>query len=99
MHMAVPEVLQWYRELKQEVCCRRCGLMHAAVIEFHHINREEKKHTISNMVHHGYPLPEIKEELSKCAALCKNCHSIVHWNQDRGYTDGRWPHDEGFHVA
>lgn len=99
MNMAVPQVLQWYRQMKQEVCCRRCGLMHAAVIEFHHVNRAEKKHTISHMVHHGYPMDEIKEELTKCAPVCKNCHSIIHYNEEHGYRDARWPHDEGFHAT
>lgn len=99
MSMAVPEVLKWYREMKREMCCRRCGIMHEALIEFHHVEPKEKKHTISHMVHHGYPMEDIKEELTKTAPVCRNCHSMIHYNLDRGLRDGRWPHEDGFHVA
>ncbi len=97
--MIETDVLKWYRDTKRELCCRRCGLQHEAVIELHHINPEEKKHTVSHMVHHHFPLSAIKEEFSKTVPLCANCHKIHHYNINHGYTDNRWPHDEGFHVG
>lgn len=90
------ETLKWYRELKKEVCCKRCGIMHSAVIEFHHLDPNEKKENISRMVKFGCSISDVKEELTKCEPVCKNCHSIIHYNADHGYTDNRWPYTEGY---
>jgi hypothetical protein len=84
-------VLQWYREQKMNDLCLRCGIGHQAVIEYHHRDPKEKRATISHMVHNGYDITTVKEEMAKCDPLCKNCHSIVHFNMANGIADQRYP--------
>jgi len=56
--------------------CVDCGCGDFRVLEFDHLPEHEKKHNISNILHHGYSLEVIKEEISKCEVVCANCHRI-----------------------
>lgn len=59
--------------------CSVCGYSkcHAA-IEFHHLDPTEKEVALSKMMAHPSGWPKIVEEMSKCVALCSNCHREVH---------------------
>jgi len=76
---AIRSVLEWYRQEKQNVCCKKCGFAHPAAIEFHHRDPTEKRATISFMVHNGYDMALVKQEMAKCDPVCKNCHAIIHY--------------------
>lgn len=91
-------VLEWYRQTKLHASCKRCGLMHQAVMEYHHVDAKTKRHTISSMVRNGMDITEIQKEMAKCVPLCSNCHKIVHYNEERGIVDNRWP-NEGMRAA
>lgn len=57
--------------------CRVCGYDRCiAALEFHHVNRDEKKLAISN---YGVTLSleVLRAEASKCVLLCSNCHVEV----------------------
>jgi hypothetical protein len=44
------------------------------VYEFHHRDPIMKVFTISNAIHMGLTLEDMKSELDKCDLLCANCH-------------------------
>ncbi|MFH0892578.1 MAG: hypothetical protein V1867_07455 [Candidatus Falkowbacteria bacterium] len=58
--------------------CAICGYNKCVqVLEFHHLNSEEKDFGISAK---GYTRSwnKVKTELDKCILLCANCHREVH---------------------
>lgn len=58
-------------------CCCYCGYDRCeTALEFHHVNPEEKKFTISSGL--GRPWKTLKRELDKCVLLCCNCHRELH---------------------
>jgi len=72
-------VTNWLREYKSKLKCSQCGFSHPAAIDFHHTNGE-KEFDISDGPRAG-GIETLKKEIAKCEILCKNCHSILHWNQ------------------
>lgn len=68
------ERIQKYSKFK----CTLCGYDKCIkAIDFHHIDPTKKETTIARMQH--YSEEKVKEELTKCIPLCKNCHSEVHY--------------------
>lgn len=49
------------------------------VLEFHHVNPKNKKFTISQAIHRGYTVEQIKSEMKKTVVLCSNCHKKVEY--------------------
>ena len=62
------------RELKMSNACVSCGESNPNVLEFDHINPDEKKNEIAYMATHAYSIESIKKEACKCIILCANCH-------------------------
>jgi DNA-binding CsgD family transcriptional regulator len=57
--------------------CAHCGYnKNFDVIDFHHLNPEEKDFCISSKCNSRWKT--IKKELDKCIALCANCHRETH---------------------
>ncbi len=57
--------------------CVKCGYdEHPTVLEFHHLDPNQKDFTISG--NHARKWDLVKEELDKCILLCANCHRLVH---------------------
>ena len=55
--------------------CEDCGIQYPTfVMDFHHVNPEEKSFSISGSVNRS--LESINNEISKCVLLCANCHRI-----------------------
>lgn len=69
-------------EFLKKSSCENCGNSDYRVLEFNHINREEKSFEISNGLFHS--LDSIFEEIKKCNVLCRNCHKI-HTIEQLGY--------------
>src|SRR2546430_1838561 len=55
----------WLREYKESVGCGVCGETHPACLEFHHVNRHEKKFTVGR-VNNYLSVRLIKSEIAKC---------------------------------
>lgn len=72
------------RELKLENGgkCKKCPENRLHVLEFHHINPENKINQISNLLNfYGKGNWNIiEEEVKKCILLCSNCHKDFHYN-------------------
>lgn len=76
------------RELKSQCTCAKCGDSRGYVLDYHHVNPEEKENNISRMTSHGASKEDIMNEISKCIVLCANCHREFHYfqEQDNNYT-------------
>jgi len=62
------------REYLSEHPCSECEEADIFVLDFDHIDRDNKHLAISDMLRLGYGLKRIMEEIGKCRVLCANCH-------------------------
>jgi len=63
--------------------CEICGYNKClSSLDFHHINSENKKYKIAELLADEKSLFELKhiieDEINKCQVVCKNCHKIIH---------------------
>lgn len=70
---------KWH-EFKKTLSCVMCGFKHPAAIDFHHVNPEEKEHSIFQLIRAGR-FGKAYAEIEKCVTLCANCHRIHHYNE------------------
>lgn len=75
-------VIDWRKRKKVELVeykggkCEICGYNKSYnVLQFHHINPDEKDFTISRK---SYSLERLKKEVDKCILVCANCHIEIH---------------------
>jgi len=61
-------------EIKLGNPCVKCGESDPRVLDFDHINSQEKSHNVANMVKSGHSVKSIMKEVEKCQILCANCH-------------------------
>ena len=71
---------EYIQDIKNQLYCADCGERHPAVLQFHHLNSEDKAFSIGKAVNRGFSLDRIKKEMQKCVVLCANCHAIRHYN-------------------
>jgi len=69
-------------EFKSSKKCRYCGAAHPAIIDFHHVIRDNTKIKVHYLVRNGQ-YQRAMEEVKKCIPLCANCHRIHHWEERR----------------
>lgn len=67
-------------EFKASKKCSHCGAQHAAIIDFHHVIKEEKQSVFYLASKRNYKAA-MKEAQEKCIPLCANCHRIFHWEE------------------
>ena len=67
-------------EFKSSKKCSHCGAQHAAIIDFHHVIKEDKKSVFKLAANRCYKAA-IQEAEEKCIPLCANCHRIFHWEE------------------
>lgn len=58
--------------------CVKCGESRSYVIDFHHINPDEKLFNISTAGSRHTDV-DISNEVKKCICLCRNCHQEYHY--------------------
>ena len=71
------DIKVWFQGLKRGLVCIDCGFEGATnpwAIEFDHLVPTDKKRTISRMVSEGRSKESILDEITKCEAVCANCH-------------------------
>ena len=64
-------------ELKRNLSCKKCGEDRFYLLDFHHLNPEEKDYCISDNPH--AKIETLQEEINKCIVLCSNCHREFHY--------------------
>lgn len=72
------EKKQLIQELKEKDKCAKCGETRGYVLDYHHVNPEEKEDTIARMTSNNYRLDKVMSEIQKCICLCSNCHREFH---------------------
>jgi predicted HNH restriction endonuclease len=65
-----------WQQFKSGLKCEHCGFSHPAALDFHHIDRTNKK-SVNKLASNGMYKQAI-QELHKCVVLCANCHRITH---------------------
>ena len=60
--------------------CIKCNAKHPAIIDFHHVIRENKQ-AIPSLINARRYTAAIREAEDKCVPLCANCHRILHWDE------------------
>lgn len=55
-------------------CCAVCGESDPVVLEFDHINPQQKSFGIARAISDGVKWSVILAEIQKCQVLCANCH-------------------------
>ena len=68
-------------KIKSEKGCSKCGEMHPACLDFHHIDEKEKDHGISWIMRNSSKFL-LENEMKKCIVLCSNCHRKLHWKKE-----------------
>ena len=70
MKMKYQEKKYAVQNLKAEAKCAKCGDSRGYVLDYHHINPEEKENNVSRMTSNNYQLNKVYEEIKKCVVLC-----------------------------
>lgn len=67
----------WLRKYQSYVGCNSCGVKNPLVLEFDHIDPENKSGNIlCNKFIKAVSTQELVDEVRKCQVLCANCHKI-----------------------
>lgn len=75
----VKERREWIREQKKKPC-DFCGQKYPPeVMDFHHLDKGEKRGNVGSMAY-SKGKERIKKEIEKCVLLCANCHRIIENN-------------------
>ena len=56
--------------------CQKCGDKRYWVIDYHHVDPNEKDYPITYYKTHKLDI--LKKEIKKCIPLCRNCHTDFH---------------------
>ena len=67
-----------YREWKKTLCCSFCPEDESVTIDLHHLDKDEKDFSISQIAGRGWSWERLLKEIEKCVPLCANCHRKVH---------------------
>jgi len=79
------DIKKKFLELKGTSCCKICGYnKNISSLDFHHRDTELKDFNLSRA--YGFITSQswrIERELEKCDILCKNCHAIKHFDNEK----------------
>jgi len=71
---------QWLVDYKKKHKCSKCGISDYRVLEFHHLESENKEFDIG-FAFGRYGFKRVKKEIEKCIIICSNCHKILHYKE------------------
>lgn len=75
-----------FNRVKTEYGCFVCGEKEPCVLDFHHVDRSEDKHS---RVTSSLTYSKLILELKKCVIVCANCHRKIHANIIKDNFDNR----------
>lgn len=73
------KLIEWYKNYKNSLSCEKCGEDHISCLQFHHIDKNDKRFNISYGASVAFSINKILEEIEKCIVLCANCHFKLHY--------------------
>lgn len=68
--------------IKSQLKCQKCGENKWYMLDFHHVDPNEKENNISRMTSNKYRIDQILHEIEKCIVFCSNCHREFHYFND-----------------
>lgn len=77
------KVKTWYDEYRKTLKCNVCSENRYWVLEWHHLDPNQKDFNIGNVVNSGYSIETIKKEIEKCICVCANCHRDIHYQNKK----------------
>lgn len=85
-------LIKVYRGCENRTCPLPPDFLFESVdLDFDHVNPEQKKGNVSDLIRSDYAWKTIKGEINKCRVICKFCHarhsrdSRASYNQHRAY--------------
>lgn len=70
----------------KKVPCKDCGgRFPSCAMDFDHLEKGSKEHSIAQMVQYGYALETVLAEIAKCEIVCANCHRVRTHKRDGWY--------------
>jgi hypothetical protein len=75
----ISEIREEYLNIKNDLSCIKCGENKHYMIDFHHINNENKEFTIGTKLWQSLNIEIVKLEIDKCVVLCSNHHREFHY--------------------
>jgi len=66
-----------YIKQRKACGCAKCGEKRFYVLDFHHLNKEDKNDYINHL--RTCSLETLSQEIDKCIVLCSNCHREFHY--------------------
>lgn len=69
---------QKWLDFKATLACTHCGASHPAILDFHHVIRDETYQSVHRLAGEGR-FSAAMEETKKCIPLCANCHRLLHF--------------------
>lgn len=81
--------------IKSQLKCQKCGESKEYMLDFHHLDPNEKETTIARMTSNLYKINRVLDEIQKCIVLCSNCHREFHYFEEcNGLTIEEYLNDE-----
>jgi hypothetical protein len=68
-------------DIKKKSKCKFCDENHISCLQFHHLDKNEKDFSISDVTQLGVSIEKVNLELEKCIIVCSNCHFKLHYNE------------------
>ena len=72
---------QWLEDLKSRLKCEKCKESRYWLLDFHHLDPNEKEASIAYLLRSSTK-QKVQQEMEKCIVLCSNCHRDLH-HQER----------------
>ena len=69
------------QDIKSNCACAKCGETRGYVLDYHHVDPNEKDSTIARLTSNSTKIENVLEEVKKCIVLCANCHREYHYLQ------------------
>jgi len=73
--------VQFANRVKSRLGCLKCGIKTSYLIQFHHLEADDKEASIAALTQRSSGKPsfkKIKKEMRKCVTLCANHHIEFH---------------------
>jgi hypothetical protein len=65
-------------QIKRESGCVVCNESEPCCLDFHHLDPNNKKENVSQMIRRKPNVIKFMEEIKKCIVMCSNCHRKLH---------------------
>lgn len=83
-HKRKESIRKAYYDYKKTLKCAKCGNDDYRVLEFDHLDKNDKSYNVGEGLKKGFGFESILQEIEKCQVLCANCHRIKTFEEGIG---------------